>query len=612
MAALLVLGLFAASPAGAASGPKVAVIVGPSGAHTAAYRRAADATAAVARRYTQNVVLVYSPNATWTRARAAMAGASVVVYFGIGRGYPSRYSSTLAPATEDGLGLNPAAGGNSTRVRWYGEASVRTAALAPNAIVLLYQAAYASGAGEPGSASPSLSIARRRVDDYGAGFLAAGAAAVIAQRSGDAAYYLKSIFAASMSLDAMWRAAPSRHGHVTPFTSTRTALAVGRTDPDHSSSGFYRSIVGRLWISTATVRDGHRPTPSPGVVYGPGINADDLNNSLVGGPGNRQVAYRFRATDTAALSAIRVYLVTGSGYSGGTGGRIEISVRDDDGSAAHLPSGTVLAATTYVPGTTIANSGLPRIDFASAATLEAGRLYHIVFRNVDPAPTVNYTSVDGLFTFGTLAVWQPRVSNTDWANLVWSGGAWSADRGPGQGVITPIMELVYGNGDVGGVGYMEVWSGLPKVISGSRAARESFTVQGSDRQVAAVSVRLRRLDGGGPLILRLESGAGALIDAVSVPASALPLSARPTWVSATFNSFHPLVAGQPYHLVLTASSNTHYSVYVIRKGAAFGFDPGTFFADGYAQYNAGTGWAGFDQPGGRTNLSLGDLQFYFR
>ena len=104
-------------PASAASNVKVAIVVGPAGSLTATYRTWANAAATEALRYTPNVVRVYSPRATWSRVKAAISGASIVVYLGRGRGFPSPYSTTLVPTSEDGFGLNPLYNVNNTTTR---------------------------------------------------------------------------------------------------------------------------------------------------------------------------------------------------------------------------------------------------------------------------------------------------------------------------------------------------------------------------------------------------------------------------------------------------------------------------------------------------------------
>jgi len=294
VALALLFGLGAAGPnpttVSAATGPKVAIIVGPNGSKTAENRDRANAAAAEALRYTSNVVKVYSPSATWARVMSAMSGASIIVYFGRGKGYPSPYSSTLRQSTEDGFGLNPVAGQGNETTRYYGEAYIRQVALAPNALVLLHPAAYAPGASEPGRAGPSLSVARKRVDNYGAGFLAVGAGAVIAETNKYVAvYYIRRVFTADTTVNAIWTAAPTRHGHVSGFVSSRTGGAVGRTDPVHTSSGFTRSVVGRLaTLTTSMVRGGiavvappPAPTPTKTITVGPGKIGITIKSSNV-------------------------------------------------------------------------------------------------------------------------------------------------------------------------------------------------------------------------------------------------------------------------------------------------------------------------------------------
>ena len=127
---------------------------------------------------------------------------------------------------------------------------------------ILDHLSYASGNSAPGRAEPSLAVARRRVDNYAAGFLAAGATAVIAKSSRSVpVYYIHAVFKRTVSISTVWRAAPTSHGHETTFASLRTPGTKGRTDPTRSTSGYYRSIAGRLGTSTYHVR---RAAPTGG------------------------------------------------------------------------------------------------------------------------------------------------------------------------------------------------------------------------------------------------------------------------------------------------------------------------------------------------------------
>ena len=77
----------------AAAGPKVAIIVGPTGSITDAFRSRANQVAAAAVAAGATVAKAYSPRATWPRVLEAVRGASIIVYFGHGNGHPSPYSS---------------------------------------------------------------------------------------------------------------------------------------------------------------------------------------------------------------------------------------------------------------------------------------------------------------------------------------------------------------------------------------------------------------------------------------------------------------------------------------------------------------------------------------
>ena len=88
---------------------KVVIIVGPVGSSTANYIYNAKKYAAQARSYGATVVEIYSPNATWTRVKAAAQGAKVLIYLGHGNGSPSPYGA-FSQYTKDGFGLNATAG----------------------------------------------------------------------------------------------------------------------------------------------------------------------------------------------------------------------------------------------------------------------------------------------------------------------------------------------------------------------------------------------------------------------------------------------------------------------------------------------------------------------
>jgi hypothetical protein len=233
--------------------PKVVFVVGPAGGATPYYRRLADEAAAVAARLTKNVVKVYSPDATWTNVKAALQGASVVVYLGHGNGWPSIYRDALYPLTQDGFGLNPHAGAADSH-QYFGEQQIGDEIkLAPDAVVIFSHLCYASGNTEPGLAEGTLDQAQQRVDNYAAGFFRAGAGAVIADAYLAPAYYVRAVLRGSRSIDAIWKNAPNRNDHFLRFASVRTKGAIAQMDPDQVDSGFHRSIVLKAKLTSAEV-----------------------------------------------------------------------------------------------------------------------------------------------------------------------------------------------------------------------------------------------------------------------------------------------------------------------------------------------------------------------
>ena len=210
-----------------------------------------------ARQYSANVTKVYSPNATWAAVRTALQGANIVVYMGHGNGFPSPYLSTLWPDRQDGFGLNAEAGAGDSNTTYYGEKYISESInLAPNAVVILNHLCYASGNSEPGQPEPSLSVAKARIDNFAAGFLRAGARAVIADAHSDASWYIDQLFTTHQTLDQVFRTKPWAAGNTFTFASTRTPGFTAYSDPGEASpaASFYRSMVARPTL---------RPTTSP-------------------------------------------------------------------------------------------------------------------------------------------------------------------------------------------------------------------------------------------------------------------------------------------------------------------------------------------------------------
>lgn len=385
-------------------------------------------------------------------------------------------------------------------------------------------------------------------------------------------------------------------------TAMATAVLTGLLLPGASSAAGSSRTVASIGLREATVTTS--TTVTGGKFYGPGIAADSLANTQVGGTScgctNSMTSYRFRAGQTSRLAAIRIVVVGlgHPGYSAGTGGRMNISIRKDDGTSSHRPSSRSLTSATVV-GSSLGS--FPVIKFAAPAALSRGQLYHVVFRNVDPSPRANFISVDALMVgSGIVGKRQPKYSDLDWAQLINTGSGWKV-----RSQYTPILQLQYSNHAVEGVGYMEAWVGDPKTIGGASKVREVFTVSGGDRPIDSVSVRVRRTAGLGALSVRIETAGGTLIQSGTIRAGPTSMA----WRTLSFSRLRTLQSGATYNLILAAPAGTTYTTYAVRQGTTYGFHRSTYFAGGRMQYTTGSGWVNTESWGNAS--TEGDLQFYF-
>lgn len=394
---------------------------------------------------------------------------------------------------------------------------------------------------------------------------------------------------------------------------------------------FLSLAIGTLFLGTACGIGGGAAASPPvtGVnLYGSGINADDLANVVIGWDTatdtcNRSLGYRCRVGFTGSLLAIRpkfVWSTVKQGYSLGNGGRIQVQIQSDDGSADHYPSGAVLASLEYDQPITQGQYS-PLLTFPNPAKLLAGGTYHVVFRNIAADPRADFVSLDHLYMWNANKPAQPLLSNLDLAVLERGGdGAWMVyRRGTGHS-LTPILELVFEEGNAQGQGYVHGYGQTtsagwvnPKPISGSQAVRETFTVSGTDRTVSSVSVRVNRVIGASPLAIRLERSDGTLVGqgSVLVPVGLVRgTTSNETWATVHFPTPVKLLVGAGYHLVLSCPADTIHTTHALEKGKASGYSPATYFTDGYAQFNGGAGWAGWDLFAVPNRRDC-DLQFYF-
>jgi hypothetical protein len=243
-----------------APAPKAVFIVGPEGSLTARNLSEAEGMAKEAESYGWDVRRVFHPRATWQRMKAHIQGASLVVYMGHGWGYPSPYP--YMPGGMNGFGLNRYAGGSVHDVTYIGSRKIRKQVrLARNAVVLIEHACYAPGNGEPGMAIPSAKTARKRVDNYAAGFLAVRAKAVFAF-SGSISNLIRDLATTNRTMDEIFMSSGGWSGwggfigwRDRYYASVQTPGMSIHLDP-HPDRGYQRAVTGKLDLTARQWRNG--------------------------------------------------------------------------------------------------------------------------------------------------------------------------------------------------------------------------------------------------------------------------------------------------------------------------------------------------------------------
>ena len=465
----------AADAAAARTPAKVVIVVGATHGTTPTYRKYADAAYAEALKYTPNVVKVYSPNATWSRVKTAAVGASILIYFGHGNGWPSPYTYDPQYTTKDGMGLNADLNGDGKlsdyENKYYGEPYMKSLDLAPNAIVLLHNLCYASGNSEPGNPQPTVGVARQRISNYAAGFLASNAQAVIADGHHGPADYIRALFTTDQTIEQLWRTAPDNNGHVSSFTSTRTSGVRALMDPEGTSTGFYRSLVTTPTLTTRMVVGTVDTSRDPATLQVPGrasakvVDArlwPDIDTAVAGAP------------ETAAPQALdaRFATIARPTQTGPAGAALVEVARLDDATVHGFMRATDLTPRDSLPPRVLAvdpaapvlspnDDGIADSTTIRAALSESAR-WTIRFRDVD-GTTLHESSgqsADPVATWDGLVDGAPvadgtysyRIDATDgWSNASYKTGTVRVDlTGPTLSGVTPAADAdtwISPNGD---------------------------------------------------------------------------------------------------------------------------------------------------------------------
>lgn len=369
---------------------------------------------------------------------------------------------------------------------------------------------------------------------------------------------------------------------------------------------------------------------SDGPVTGTAMAMTSLANYPIGQSLDRKVSIRFKSDYSGKLARFRLFWkYNAPGYSSGDGGDIRITLRNDDGTASHNPSGTILATTTFSPNIKSgADVRFKDLSFGSLPSLAKGKIYHLHFENVDPNKSSNWISINNVYNHSkSTSILQPTESPMEWALLSRLGaGGWQYTSG-----FCPILAL--GISTSGGStpnvyqgnGYMEFWGAASNgvKVGGSSQLRQAFKATES-LQVAGASVSAGRYGGTGSLKVELLSSSGAVLGSGTISSGSFPYALSSSncpsgmsgerchvWAYANFSSSPSITAGQSYFLRVSAPSGSDYRFNFPRDGSVqYGWPAGTVVS-GRAERSTsgGSSWLGITYWG-VSNRYDADMEFF--
>ena len=328
------------------------------------------------------------------------------------------------------------------------------------------------------------------------------------------------------------------------------------------------------------------------------------------------------ACETAKLDAYTCGYTLGSSYSVGNGGSIVVELRPDDGRGS--PGTEVLARTApYVP-MELKDTWYLQREFLSPGTVELGKRYHLVFRNLNPptrcalsnVPVAQATNcprdsgaigLNGVFLVGEpsgTGLRGPWLGDTASANLYRRNieDDWSL-----YPKTLSFFEVTYSDGVAVGETYhaLDSMSDGQHTLQGETRGRQRFIVQQTDRRVNGVWLYFGHTSGasGTPLRAELKNSQGKTLASASLPASArcrhlvrggdgFENTHCRDWGHGRLDKAVRLRTGREYFLELHADTDAGFQVSSYGSLSHFGFEDRNVWPDSRAQFSpdAGRTW----------------------
>ncbi len=412
----------------------------------------------------------------------------------------------------------------------------------------------------------------------------------------------------------------SSSGSSTGSSSSGSGTSTGSGDTSSgsgtsTSSGDTSSGSGTS-TSSGNSSSGGSTTSTPGAGPGtPSISSSGLNPTLSFGgqylgcplysaskaPNGYwdKHAYRFVAEYTGTVKTVRWENRTGTGYSVGTGGTIQLSIQTDNGG---YPSGVKLGTTAaYANAASIGH--FPKLPFTTQPQLTYGTTYHIVFEQL--TPNVGKVSVndlhdwtpppDGLVIFPLL--------KSKLASIRFENNAWRVMPG-----YIPIYELVYTDGIAKGQPWMDGGRGCFQNIGGGNVARQSFTMYDRAATVTGVYFAFFRTGTVGPVTISLTSSGGTALSTATIDGNQASISTEGdnSPVHWLYTPIGPttFAKGGKYYVKFQAAAGSTLNAMPSTDGYFYGFaNKAGVYVNRGAQYSTsgGASWGSWPMLGGRVS-----------
>jgi hypothetical protein len=245
-----------------------------------------------------------------------------------------------------------------------------------------------------------------------------------------------------------------------------------------------------------------------------------------------------------AVPAGRQYYVRSDGGACQPQGEL----REDDGTANHLPGRLLSRTVSYVPTKAGGPQSFLHHAFDPPVKVEAGKVYWLVIKNTHRTnwASTNWVNLaecsDGSLRFGP-------YYGQDTHHLIRNGESWAVYRHP---CVHPYVWFKYDDGvQIGTSGAWTLGSASP--IGGENRVREKFTVIGPTRSVNGAWARIKRASDGS-LHFSLKAG-GTTLTSATIAGSTFDAGDRYGWKYVVFPKTVALESGKEYSIEIGGSGS---------------------------------------------------------